>query len=107
MTGFHDLRRRVIERALSGPGVTSAEARRAAFDTPGTDPRAARLLETVAAGAWAVSDADVAGALQAGMTDDEVFELVVCAALGQAERQLAAAMTAVARATADRPEGQA
>ena len=101
MTGFDEVRRRVIDRAVTGPGVTSAAARRAAFDNREADPRIARLVQAVAAEAWAVTADDVASPLHAGMTEDEVFELVVCAALGQAVRQLDAATKAVALAAGE------
>lgn len=96
---FHDARQRVIARALAGPGVASPEARRAAFDNHGVDPRVAPLLEAVATRAWEVTDADVASPIAAGLSEDEVFELVVCAALGKAQRQLDAALAALDDAT--------
>jgi hypothetical protein len=104
MSAFDDLRRRVIERALEGPGVSTAAARRAAFDNRGVDARLAPLVETVAARAWRTVDADITRPLEAGVREDEIFEAVVCAALGQAERQLEAALGAVAEAFGPREE---
>ena len=109
MSSFNQLRRRVIERVLEGPGVSTAAARRAAFDNQGVDARLTALVATVAGEAWNVSDEDVAAPLAAGAAEDEVFELVVCAALGQAQRQLDAAMAAVEGATdpvTTRPRGR-
>jgi hypothetical protein len=110
MSVFDDARRRVIDRALTGSGVSSSASRRAAFDNQETDPRVSHLVQAVAAGAWAVTDEDVARPLQAGVAEDEIFELVVCAALGQAQRQLDAAMRVVDRVTGakagDRPGAQ-
>ena len=40
-------------------------------------------------------------ATQAGFTDDQLFELVICAAVGQSTRQYEAALTALAGATAN------
>jgi hypothetical protein len=87
------LRQAVIGAAAGGPGKASQAARRAAFANRDVDPRARPLLEIVTRCAWTVADGDVAGVRQAGMTDDEIFELVVCAALGQATRQLEAALS--------------
>ena len=42
-----------------------------------------------------ISDADVAATKAAGVSEDEIFELTVCAALGQATRQLDAALAAL------------
>lgn len=89
------LRERVVERAVRGPGTLASAARRAAFDNHGVDERARRLLEKVAREAWKVTDEDVAVVKAAGVSEDEIFELVVCAALGQATRQLSAALTAL------------
>ena len=49
--------------------------------------------------AWKVAAADVAATKTAGVSEDEIFELVVCAALGQATRQLNAALAALDAAT--------
>ena len=92
-------RKAAIERVLAGPGVATMAARRAAFDNHGVVEAARPLIDKVAKHAYKVTDEDVAAAKQA-MSEDEVFELVICAAIGQASRQLDAAMAAVA-ATAD------
>ena len=89
------LRESVLERAVRGPGTSARAARRAAFDNHGVDERARRLIEKVAREAWKVTDEDVAAVKAAGVSEDEIFELVVCAALGQATRQLSAALTAL------------
>jgi alkylhydroperoxidase family enzyme len=81
------LREQVIERALHAPGETKGDARRAAYDGSGSP-----LVEKVAAHAWKVTDEDIAAAKQAGLSEDALFELVVCAAVGQATRQLDAAL---------------
>jgi hypothetical protein len=92
-------RERVVERVLHGPGTMERAARLAAFDNHGVDERARRLIEKVARHAWKVTDDDVAATKAAGVSEDEIFELVVCAALGQATRQLDAALAALGTAT--------
>jgi hypothetical protein len=91
----NELRRQVIERVVDGAGTADRAARRAAFDNRDVDPRAAALIAKVSANAWEVTGNDVAAAKAAGLTEDQVFELSVCAAIGQATRQLDAALTAV------------
>ena len=93
------IRERVLERAVHGPGTSASAARRAAFDNHGVDERARRLIDKVAREAWNVTDEDVAEAKAAGVSENEIFELVVCAALGQSTRQLSAALTALATVT--------
>jgi hypothetical protein len=90
----------VIEGVLRGPGAASPDARRAAFDNAGVDERARMLIDKVTRNAWKVTDSDVAAVKAAGVSEDEIFELTVCAALGQATRQLRAALAAVEAATA-------
>jgi hypothetical protein len=85
-------REAVVRRALEGPGTGSAAARRAAFDNQGVGEPARALVAKVARAAWTVTDADVAATKSAGVSEDEIFELAVCAALGQATRQLDAAL---------------
>ena len=98
----HRLRAAAVDRARHGPGASSAGARQAAFDNAGVDPRAQALVDTIARHAWRVTDADVAAVKTAGLSEDEIFELAVCAAFGQATRQLDAARAAVDAATRGR-----
>ena len=85
----------VVDRVLHGPGVSSTAARQAAFDNRDVDSRAQALVDTVARHAWKVTDAQVAATLAAGLSEDAVFELTVCAAVGQATRQISAALAAL------------
>ena len=92
------LRKLVIEKALHGPGKASGDARRAAFDdveAVAISLPVRALVAKVAANAWKVTDEDVDAAKQAGLSDDQIFELVVCASLGTADRQLEAALAAL------------
>jgi len=93
-------RETVVRRAVGGPGTASTDARRAAFDNAGVDQRARDFVDKVARRAWTVTDGDVAATKAAGVSEDEIFELAVCAALGQATRQLDAALAALDAATA-------
>jgi hypothetical protein len=95
------LRDTVIEQALRGQAHASVDARRAAFDNTGVDERARALVDKVSRHAWKVTDADIAGARAAGLSEPEIFELTICAALGQSTRQLRAALAAVDSASGD------
>jgi hypothetical protein len=100
-------RKQTIERALHGAGRSSGDARRAAFDNRGVGEPARALVDTVARNAWEVTDEDVAAVKAAGLPEDEIFELAVCAALGQATRQLEAALAALEEAEAEAEAGEA
>jgi alkylhydroperoxidase family enzyme len=96
------LRKAAVERALHGPGKASSDARRAAFDNANAASPAAALVEKVARAAWKISDDDIAAARTAGLSEDEIFELTVCAAYGQATRQLEAGLAALEAAIANK-----
>ena len=93
------LRKAVVDRVLNGPGRTTAGARLSAFDNTGVDEPARALVDAVARHAWNVTDDDVTAAKKGRLTDDEIFELVVSAALGQSSRQLDSALAALDEAT--------
>jgi hypothetical protein len=95
MSDTKPLREALIRRVLDGDARASAARRKAAFDNAGTTDPSAPLVDKVAREAWKITDADV-GAVKAKLPDDEIFELVVCAAVGQATRQLDAALAALA-----------
>jgi hypothetical protein len=42
-----------------------------------------------------VTDEDITAAKASGLSEDQIFEIVVCAAIGQAERQYDAALAAL------------
>jgi alkylhydroperoxidase family enzyme len=95
MADIEGLRKAVVERALEGPGKAAPEQRRAAFANQGVAPAVRTLIDKVTNHAYKVTDEDVAAAKAAGVSEDEIFELAVCASLGQATRQLEAALAAL------------
>jgi hypothetical protein len=97
-------RKAATARVLDGPGQASPEARRAAFANEGVAGAARALIDKVAKHADQITDDDVAAAKRE-LSEDQIFELVVCAAMGQATRQLEAALAALAAAAA--PEDEA
>ena len=88
-------RKTVVERVLHGPAATSGDLRRAAFDNLGVPGRTQLFIDKVARHAYRVTDEDVTAAQAAGASDDELFELAICAALGQSTRQLEAALAVI------------
>lgn len=88
-------RKAVVERALEGPGKADGAARRAAFDNEGVPEASRVLIDKVARAAWKVGDQDIAAVKAAEVSEDEIFELVVCAALGESTRQLESALAAL------------
>jgi hypothetical protein len=100
MQNFRQARDAVVARILQGDGQASREQRRAAFDNAGLAEPLRTLVRKVAEHAYRVTDEDVAAARASGLSEDQLFELVVCAAVGQATRQSDAALAALAAAAA-------
>jgi hypothetical protein len=95
MTDTGQLRKALIERMLEGEGTASRGQRRSAFDSAGLAEPLRTLVQKVALQAIAVTDGDIAAARGAGFTEDQIFEIVACAAVGQSERQYQAARAAL------------
>jgi hypothetical protein len=57
------------------------------------------LVAKVRKRAQEVSDEDVAAARASNVSEDEIFEIGVCAAVGEATRQLESALDALRRAS--------
>lgn len=90
--------RALVASVLGEKGAASAEQRTRAFDNEGLPPPVSALVDKVATRPADVTDADIAAARAAGLTEDQVFELVICAAVGQSTRQYDAARAALAAA---------
>jgi alkylhydroperoxidase family enzyme len=94
----------LVARVLEGDGQAAPELRRAAFENAGLGEPIHTLIEKVAKHSHQVTDEDIAGVRAAGLSEDQIFELVVCAAVGQASRQHASAVAALASAAEGEPE---
>jgi alkylhydroperoxidase family enzyme len=100
MSNITPLRRALAARILDGEGCASHDLRRAAFDNTGLAEPLRTLLDKVAMRAHTITDDDVAEARTAGLSEDQIFELAVCAAIGQSTRQYDAAFAALEIVTA-------
>src|SRR5262245_36295813 len=88
-------RRAVVGRILKGDGKASHDQRRAAFDNAALAEPLRTLIGKVAKYAATVTDDDIAAARASGFSEDQIFEFVVCAAIGQATRQYEAGLAAL------------
>ena len=86
-------------RILEGDGKASHAQRRAAFDNAGFAKPLNTLIDKVTKHAYQVTDEDIAAARASGLTEDQIFEMVVCAAIGQSSRQYDKALAALETAT--------
>ena len=95
MSDIREARRALLRRILEGAGKASSSDRRAAFSLNVPTGPLAALVNKVAEHASTVTDEDVAAAKASGFTEDQIFEISVCAAVGQANRQYDAALAAL------------
>jgi alkylhydroperoxidase family enzyme len=95
MPDFNSLKRALVTRVLEGTGEASLTMRRSAFDNAGLDEPMRTLVDKVARHAYLVTDEDFADVRAAGLSEDQIYEIVVCAAIGQASRQYDGAIEAL------------
>ena len=79
------LRDRVLESVLSGRGESDPAVRDAAANGAGLPPDLQAIVEKIHRHAYKVTDEDISR-LQAKYSDDQLFEIVVSAALGAIPR---------------------
>jgi hypothetical protein len=98
MSNITEARKVVVARILEGEGHASHAQRKAAFDNAGLAEPLKTLIDKVSRNARSVADQDVAAVRGAGLSEDQIFEVIVCGAVGQAVRQHEAALAALAAA---------
>ena len=91
--------RALVDRILNAEGRSSREQRARAFTGSHISPPLDALIGKVATRPAQVTDADFAAAQAAGFSEDAVFELVICAAVGQSDRLYEAGLAALDEAT--------
>ena len=85
----------LLSRLLEGDGRASPGQRRAAFDNLGLKSPVSALVNKVAKRADDVNADDIMASTKSGLSEDQIFELVVCAAVGEASREHNAALAAL------------
>lgn len=99
MSDIREARKALVKRVLEGAGKASSSDRRAGFDLITLPEPMNTLVVKVARHASQITDEDIEAVKASGFTEDQVFEIVVCAAIGQAKRQYDAALAALEAAT--------
>jgi hypothetical protein len=85
-------------RILKGKGESIPQQRQAAFDNFDLPEPLNVLINKVAYQAYKVTNSDIAAVKASGVTEDQLFELVICGAVGQASRQYQSGLTALSEA---------
>ena len=97
--------RALVDRILNGEGGAPVQQRAQAFGNDGLASPLDALIDKVAARPTQVTEADFAAAKASGVSEDQLFELVVCAAVGQSARLYDAGLAALAEATVNGEAG--
>jgi alkylhydroperoxidase family enzyme len=85
-----------VHRAVfEGEGSTDPATRAAAATGIDAPPQLASYLAAVRNASYRITDADVTALLDAGWTEEQLFEVTVAAALGRAQRSLDAGLRAL------------
>ena len=99
MSDIRRARKALASRIVEGDGKASPSERRAAFNHSGLAEPLRVLVDKVARHPHRVTDEDILAARKSGLSEDQIFEIVVCAAVGQATRQYDTALAALEAAT--------
>jgi hypothetical protein len=91
------LRTRAVESVLDGPALTSSSLRHAAAERAELPPELRELIDKIHNHAYRVTNEDITR-LQATYSDDQLFEIIVSAALGASGHRLAAGLRALEEA---------
>ena len=89
-----DLRDRVLRRVLQGPGETDPAIRSGVAERRGVPSDLETLVDKIHDHAYTVTDDDVAR-VQAKYGDDQMFEIIVSAAVGASRKRLIAGLAAL------------
>jgi hypothetical protein len=84
---FDKSHKAIVTRIIEGEGMASPSQRQAAFDNTNLTGPLETLIDKVANSAYQVTDKDVEAVKALGISEDQIFELIVCAAVGSATRQ--------------------
>lgn len=101
MPNLLEVRHALVARILEGEGNAPRGLRQAAFNNVGLFEPLRTLVGKVVNRANTVTDEDIAAARVSGLSEDEVFEIVICAAVGHAARQHDMALAALRAASSE------
>jgi hypothetical protein len=99
MSDIRRAQKALVRRVLEGDGKASPSERRAAFNNTGLANPLGTLVDKVAKHAYRVTDEDITAAKVSGLSEDQIFEILICAAIGEATRQYETAFAALKDAT--------
>ncbi|MFI6046652.1 hypothetical protein ACIA8C_33880 [Nocardia sp. NPDC051321] len=91
----------LVDRVLHGKGTATVDQRASAFRNVDVPAPLRGLIDKVVTRPTQLTDADFAAAEAAGFSEDQLFELVVSAAVGQSARLYDTGLAALAEAVGE------
>jgi hypothetical protein len=97
MSDIESARRGLVQRLLEGDGRAARAIRAAALqgDRSGLPECVGMLAEKIIGRPSEVCEDDIEAARSGGLSEDQLFELIVCVAVGEATREHEAALSAL------------
>ena len=95
MSNITQARKALVARILEGDGTASLAQRRAAFDNTGLPEPLRTLIDKLTRHAYKIAEEDIGALRSSGLSEDQIFEIVVCAAIGHATRLYDGALAAI------------
>jgi hypothetical protein len=92
---WRELRERLLDAVLASRGVTEPGLRREVAGGGGPGGPLGAMLGKLRRHAYRITDEEIAALRAAGESDDRLFELMLAASIGDAERRLAAGLAAL------------
>lgn len=98
MMRYQQLFKHLIDCILYSDGKSTKQQRLSAFENTDLPQPLATLINKVAHHAYRVTDSDINAVKVTGFSEDQLFELIICAAVGQASRQYQKSLAALTEA---------
>ena len=95
---FKQLHKALVSRLLEGEGKASHSQRKAAFNNTVSSEPLKKLIDKISFSSYKIVDSDFDEMKVAEFNEDQIFELVISAAVGQATRQYESAFSALTEA---------
>ena len=92
---FRQLHKDLVARVLQGKGTASIKLRNDAFNNDMDTDLLKNLIDKIAVCSYKITDTDIDNIKASGFSEDQIFELIICAAVGQASRQYNNAISAL------------
>lgn len=95
---YQELYKNLIDCILNGGRESTKQQRLSAFENTAMPQPLAGLIDKVAYHAYQITDSDINTVKSDGFSEDQLFELLICAAAGQASRQYQSGLAALEEA---------